>query len=37
MAGMSQWVEGVMPEWQGKLTQAIQTHGWGPGAPQKTR
>ena len=37
MTGMQQWMTSVMPEMQGKLTKAIQTHGWGPGGQAKPR
>lgn len=32
LTGMQQWMQSVMPEVQGKLTKAIQAHGWTPGA-----
>ena len=35
--GMQQWMQSVMPEMQGKLTKAIQAHGWGASAPAKAR
>jgi uncharacterized protein len=37
LAGMQQWIQSVMPEMQGKLTTAIQAHGWAPGGPAKPR
>ncbi|GJE57773.1 DUF2059 domain-containing protein [Methylobacterium thuringiense] len=37
MAGTQQWMQSVMPEMQGKLTKAIQAHGWTPGSPTKPR
>ena len=37
MTGMSQWMQGVMPDIQTKLVQSIQTHGWGPGGKPKAR
>ncbi|WP_298961912.1 DUF2059 domain-containing protein [uncultured Methylobacterium sp.] len=35
MTGMTQWMGQMMPEMQAKLTQAIKTHGWGPGGKAK--
>lgn len=35
LAGMQQWMGSVMPEIQGKLTKAIQVHGWTPGGQAK--
>lgn len=37
LSGMQQWMQGVMPEMQGKLTKAIQDHGWAPGGQAKSR
>ncbi|KAA0121498.1 hypothetical protein SAMN02799622_04368 [Methylobacterium sp. UNC378MF] len=37
LAGMQQWMQSVMPEIQGKLTKAIQAHGWAPGGQAKPR
>ncbi len=37
MAGTQQWMQSVMPEMQGKLTKAIQAHGWTPGSQTKPR
>ena len=37
MTGMQQWMQSVMPDMQGKIVQAIQTHGWAPGAGAKPR
>ena len=37
LSGMQQWMGSVMPEMQGKLAKAIQTHGWGPGSQAKPR
>ena len=35
LTGMQQWMQGVMPEMQGKLIKAIQAHGWAPGGQTK--
>ncbi|RYY18137.1 DUF2059 domain-containing protein [Methylobacterium sp. WL30] len=35
LVGTQQWMQAVMPEMQGKLTKAIQTHGWGSTGPAK--
>lgn len=35
MMGMQQWMQSVMPDMQGKIVQAVQKHGWGPGAGAK--
>jgi hypothetical protein len=35
LTGTQQWMQGVMPEMQVKLTKAIQAHGWGPGGQPK--
>lgn len=37
MAGTQQWMQSVMPEMQGKLTKAIQAHGWTTGSQPKAR
>lgn len=37
LAGMQQWMQSVMPEMQGKLTKAIQAHGWSPNGQAKPR
>lgn len=37
MAGTQQWMQSVMPEIQGKLTKAIQAHGWTTGGQPKAR
>ena len=37
MTGMQQWMQSVMPDMQGKIVQAIQAHGWAPGAGAKPR
>ena len=37
LTGMQQWMGSVMPEMQGKLTKAIQSHGWTPGGQTKPR
>ena len=37
LVGTQQWMQAVMPEMQGKLTKAIQTHGWGSAGPAKPR
>lgn len=37
MAGTQQWMQSVMPEIQGKLTKAIQAHGWTAGGQAKPR
>ena len=37
LVGTQQWMQAVMPEMQGKLTKAIQTHGWGAGGQTKPR
>jgi hypothetical protein len=37
MAGTQQWMQSVMPEMQGKLTKAIQAHGWTVGGQTKPR
>lgn len=37
LAGTQQWMQSVMPEIQGKLTKAIQAHGWGTGGQAKSR
>lgn len=37
LSGMQQWMQGVMPEMQGKLTNAIQDHGWVQGSQTKSR
>lgn len=37
MAGTQQWMQSVMPEMQGKLTKAIQAHGWTTGGQPKAR
>ena len=37
LTGMQQWMGSVMPEMQGKLTKAIQVHGWTPGDQAKPR
>lgn len=37
MAGTQQWMQSVMPEMQGKLTKAIQAHGWTPAGQAKPR
>lgn len=37
MTGVSQWMQSVTPEMQGKLVQAIQAHGWSAGSPAKPR
>jgi hypothetical protein len=37
MAGTQQWMQSVMPEMQGKLTKAIQAHGWTAGGQTKPR
>lgn len=37
MTGMSQWMQSVTPEMQGKLVQAIQARGWSAGAQPKPR
>ncbi|KAB1072655.1 DUF2059 domain-containing protein [Methylobacterium planeticum] len=35
MTGMTQWMGGMMPEMQTKISQAIKAHGWGPGGNPK--
>jgi hypothetical protein len=35
LAGMQQWMQAVMPEIQGKIVKAVQTHGWAPGGQAK--
>ena len=35
IVGTQQWMQAVTPEMQGKLTKAIQTHGWGSAGPAK--
>lgn len=35
LTGTQQWMQAVMPELQGKLTKAIQTHGWASGGQMK--
>lgn len=37
LTGMQQWMGAVMPEMQGKLTKAIQAHGWASGGQPKAR
>jgi hypothetical protein len=37
MAGTQQWMQSVMPEMRGKLTKAIQAHGWTAGGQTKPR
>ncbi|KQP79425.1 MULTISPECIES: DUF2059 domain-containing protein [unclassified Methylobacterium] len=37
LAGTQQWMQSVMPEMQGKLTKAIQAHGWTAGGQAKPR
>ena len=37
LVGTQQWMQAVMPEMQGKLTKAIQAHGWGSAGPAKAR
>lgn len=37
LAGTQQWMQSVMPEMQGKLTKAIQAHGWTNGGQTKPR
>ncbi|GJE62717.1 DUF2059 domain-containing protein [Methylobacterium trifolii] len=37
MSGMSQWMQSVMPDMQGKIVQAIKAHGWGPGGAAKPK
>ena len=37
LVGTQQWMQAVTPEMQGKLTKAIQAHGWGSTGPAKTR
>ena len=37
MAGTQQWMQSVMPEMQGKLTKAIQAHGWTASGQAKPR
>lgn len=37
MTGTQQWMQSVMPDMQGKLTKAIQAHGWAAGGPTKPR
>ncbi|NEU14099.1 DUF2059 domain-containing protein [Methylobacterium sp. BTF04] len=35
MTGMSQWMQGLMPEMQTRVMQAIKAHGWAPGDKPK--
>jgi uncharacterized protein len=35
MAGMTQWMGGLMPEMQAKIQQVIKDRGWGPGGKPK--
>ena len=37
MAGTQQWMQSGTPEIQGKLTKAIQAHGWTAGGQAKPR
>ncbi|WP_246687861.1 DUF2059 domain-containing protein [Methylobacterium sp. WL93] len=37
LVGTQQWMQSVTPEMQGKLTKAIQAHGWGSAGPAKPR
>ena len=37
LVGTQQWMQAVTPEMQGKLTKAIQAHGWGAGGQAKPR
>ena len=37
LTGTQQWMQSVMPEMQGKLTKAIQAHGWNAGGQAKPR
>ena len=37
LVGTQQWMQAVTPEMQGKLTKAIQAHGWGAGGQTKPR
>lgn len=37
LTGMQQWMGSVMPEMQGKLSQAIQAHGWAGGGQARPR
>ena len=35
MTGVTQWMQGMMPEMQAKIAQAVKAHGWGPGGKPK--